>query len=288
MTFHLHLGAHKTASTHLQATLIKHRAMLAETGVDFISPDEIRSLIRSGRRAAARMGALPSFRVVRARRRLQQLDRGQARIVISDENSLGLCAEIFERELLYPTTRRRLKVWGRLAAGRETVIYLSVRNYSSFLSGAYVQSIRNSDYFVPDRNSLSALSKMPRRWGDVVADIRAALPNAQIVIWAYEDYALLQQLLTERMTGFRLASVNRRPMATPSVAAVGEFSSLRRRNDTTSSEITLDQIAKQYAISEQNPRFSLWSMAQTAALTEMYLRDLELLRRDLGEDFLTA
>ncbi len=288
MTFHLHLGAHKTASTHLQATLIKHQAVLAEAGVKFVQPNDIRTLIGSGQHAAVSMGALPSFRLARARRRLGHLDQGQDRIVISDENSLGQCAEIFRRELLYATSRRRLTVWGRLAANRKTVVYLSVRNYAHFLSSAYVQSIRNADYVMPDSESLIAISQMPRRWGNVVEDIRSALPNARILVWAYEDYALLQRSLLERMSGLELTPVNRRPMATPSAGAVAQFGASRRRKGTALSEITLDQFAKKNPISNQNPRFSLWNEDQSAALTEMYVSDLEKLRRDLGEDFLTA
>ncbi len=288
MTFHLHLGAHKTASTHLQATLIKHRAMLAEAGVKFVRPDDIRTLIGSGQRAAVSMGALPSFRLARARRRLAHLDQGQDRIVISDENSLGQCAEMFQRELLYATSRRRLSVWGRLAAKRKTVVYLSVRNYAHFLSGSYVQSIRNADYFMPSSESLVAISRMPRRWGNVVEDIRNALPDARILVWAYEDYALLQRSLLERMTGLELSPVNRRPMATPSTGAVAQFGALSQRNGAALTEITLDQFAKKNPISDRNTRFSLWNEDQSATLTKMYVSDLEKLRRDLGEDFLIA
>lgn len=132
MTLHLHIGAHKTATTHLQATLIKHREQLTEAGVQFERPNHIRSLIGSGRRAAAQSRIFPSVRAGLAVQRLARIDAGKDRLVLSDENSLGQCIEIYDRERLYPTVRHRMKIWRRLAAQRDTTIYLSIRNYADF------------------------------------------------------------------------------------------------------------------------------------------------------------
>lgn len=281
MTFHFHIGAHKTATTHLQATLIKHRKALAEAGVQFERPDDIRAVVGSGRRAAVQMGPLPSFQRTGASRRLAKLDQGQDRFLISDENSLGLCPELFQRELLYPTAYRRMTVWRRLAGQRQTVVYLCIRNYAAFFSGAFVQTIRNKSVFAPDTDSLSAIAEMPRRWGDVISDVRRALPEARLRVWAFEDHQALLPTLLHEKTGLVLQPVNRRPMATPSVAAFAAFRNVARKRRPP-----LDQLAKQHPITDQNPKFSLWSAAQNAALTEMYEADVTTLRRDLGEDFL--
>lgn len=281
MTFHLHIGAHKTATTHLQATLIKHRDALADAGVQFERPDDIRSVIGPGRRAAAQMGPIPSFRRAGASRRLARLDQGRDRLVLSDENSLGLCPELFQRELLYPTAYRRLTVWRRLAAQRETVVYLCVRNYAAFFSSAYVQTIRKKSIIAPDADSLVAMTRMPRRWGDVIHDVRRALPDARLKVWAFEDHFDLLPSLLQEQTGLDLTPVRRRPMATPSVEAVAAFRIVSRRRRRP-----LDQLAKEHPITDENPKFSLWTEAQSAALTEMYEEDVAGLRRDLGEEFL--
>ncbi len=279
MTLHLHIGAHKTATTHLQATLIRHRAQLAEAGIQFVRPDDIRALIGSGRRAAARMGGMPSIRRTGAGRRLERLDNGADRLVLSDENSLGQCAEIFRSNSLYPTAMRRLTVWRQLAAKRDTTIYVSIRNYADFLSGAYVQSIRNAALHQPDT---MRLTEMPRRWTNVANDIRHAFPAARLRIWAYEDYAALTPRIIHEMTGLPLQPVRRRPMATPSAAAIVALSASSRTSDKT-----LDTLAADHPITPDNPKFTLWSEAQTQALSRMYDEDLAALRRDLGEDFLS-
>ncbi|MDG1970324.1 MAG: hypothetical protein P8I56_04995 [Paracoccaceae bacterium] len=281
MTLHLHIGAHKTATTHLQATLIKHREQLTEAGVQYERPDHIRSLIGSGRRAAAQSRIVPSVRAGLAGQRLARIDAGKDRLVLSDENSLGQCIEIFDRERLYPTVRHRMKIWRRLAAQRDTTIYLSIRNYADFFSGAYVQSIRKAAIYRPDADSLAALARMPRRWPDVIADIRHALPDVRAKIWAYEDYEALSPRLLLETTGMVLKPVQRRPMATPSIKTVSAFQAASKP-----AEQTLDQIAQIHPISEQNPKFSLWSATQTDELSAMYRDDVTRLRNDLGEDFL--
>lgn len=261
--------------------MIKHRAILAEAGVQFERPDNVRALIGPGRRAAVQMGPIPSFRRTGASRRLAKLDQGRDRLVISDENSLGLCPELFQRELLYPTAYRRMMVWRRLAAQRPTVIYLCIRNYADFFSGSFVQTIRTKSVLAPDADCLAAIAKMPRRWGEIIRDIRRAVPDAHLRMWAFEDYKPLLPTLLQEMTGMALQPVRRQPMATPSMAAIEAFQNVARRRRPP-----MEAFATEHPISESNPKFSLWSAAQTAALTEMYEADLAELRRDFGEEFL--
>ena len=282
MGLHLHIGAHKTATTHLQATLIRGRAALAKAGVQVERPDDIRALIGAGARAAALAGPLPSLRRAGAAGRLARLDAGAARLVISDENSLGLCAEIFEQHLIYPTARRRLTIWRRLAARRETVVYLGVRSYDAFLSGAFVQSIRKTARPLPHPDALAALRLLPRRWPDIVADIRYALPGARIKAWAFEAYPQLSSRLTQELTGQILPAINRRPMATPSQEAVRLF-----LKNPAGARTPLHHLAADHPITGDNPKFSLWSDDDSAAMAENYASDLATLRADLGEDFLT-
>ncbi len=281
MSFHLHIGAHKTATTHMQATLKRHRAMLEAAGVQFAAPDEVRTLIGAGRRAAAKMGAMPSLRRSGAARRLARLDRGAERLVISDENSLGRCAEIFEQNCIYPTAGRQLMIWRRLAAKRPTTVYLGVREYGAFFSGAYIQSIRGAQAYRPDESDRAALARLPRRWPDIVADVRQALPGAHLRVWAFEDYPALSHHLLAEMTGQSLTPVNRRPMATPSGQAVDAYLA-----NPQGGAAAITHLAADHPITGDNPRFSLWSQAEEAALNDIYQADLATLRDDLAEDFI--
>lgn len=285
MTFHLHLGAHKTASTHIQATLKKHRQGLAADGVMYHAPEDVQTLIRSGGHASAQMRALPSLRRAVASRRLLRLDTDVDRIVASHENSLGLCTEIFRARQLYPTAYRRLMIWRRLAERRPITIYLAIRNYAPFFSGAYIQAIRNAAFFEPDTAEKTDLITLPRRWPDVVKDIGKALPGARLIVWRYEDYPEISSSVLKSMTGQTPTPVQRRPMATPSQIA---FQTLRESavRTGTITNVDLDQVIKKHPITDDAQRFSLWSMEETALLTARYSEDVNQLHYDLGEDFL--
>ena len=57
----VHLGAHKTATTHLQQALHRHRDALGAADIDFLRPVELRPALRAAARLAARCpGARPA------------------------------------------------------------------------------------------------------------------------------------------------------------------------------------------------------------------------------------
>lgn len=285
MTFHLHVGAHKTASTHLQATLQKNRAVLAEAGIAWHRPDDVRALVKTDQGASARMGALPSLRRFRAMQRLAQLDANADRIVASDENSFGRCAEIFRSRALYPTAYDRMRLWRKLSSHRSATVYLAIRDYSRFFSGAYIQAIRNAAFFEPSKADRTALVDAARGWLDVVADVRRALPNARIIVWRYEDYEAVRDDLILRLTGHALAPVRRRPMATPSAAAFAVAAAARKPGEVLSVQ-GLTSATQAHPVTTDNPRFSLWAADEAQRLSARYREDVERLRTDLGEDFL--
>ena len=285
MTFHLHVGAHKTASTHLQATLRKNRAVLADAGIAWHGPDDVRALVKTDQGASARMGAVPSLRRFRAMQRLAQLDANANRIVASDENSLGRCAEIFRSHALYPTAYDRMRLWRKLSSRRPTTVYLALRDYGAFFSGAYIQAIRNAAFFEPGAADKVALVDAARGWVDVVADIRRAMPNARTIVWRYEDYEAMRSDLILRLTGHALAPVHRRPMATPSAAAFAAAAAARKPGEVLSAH-GLTSATQAHPVTTDSPCFSLWTVDEARRLSARYREDVERLRTDLGEDFL--
>ena len=75
---------------------------------------------------------------------------------------------------------------------------------------------------------------------------------------------------------------HRRPMATPSQEAVRLF-----LKNPAGARTPLHHLAADHPITGDNPKFSLWSDDDSAAMAENYASDLATLRADLGEDFLT-
>ncbi|MEL6793185.1 MAG: hypothetical protein AAFP78_07010 [Pseudomonadota bacterium] len=284
MTIHLHLGAHKTASTHIQAVLRKNAARLAGEGVRVVAPSEVRGLIGRGQRAAAEMAPIPSLRAALAARRLRRFLEGDERIAVSDENALGLTGEIIAAGALYPHAAARLRLWRSAAGARPLAVYFAVRDYAPFFAGAHAQSIRGGAMIPLEPAQIARLAALPRRWPDVIADIRRALPAARMTLWRFEDYAALQAEILRRMTGAGdLEPRRKRPMATPSAPAMEAlFAAAATRPGR---RIPKDEFERAGAATA-GPRYMPFGEADQTRLATAYEEDVARFRTDPGIEFL--
>ena len=285
MSIHLHLGAHKTASTHIQAVLRENGHRLAAAGVRYAPPAEVRRLIGPARRAAARAGFLPSPRAIMAARRMAALAGREPHLVVADENSLGMCAEVIETCALYPTAAPRLRLLRRLAAQRETTAFLAIRDYAAFFAGAHAQAARGGRAAPLSDARRAALAALPRRWTDVVGDIEKALPSVRLTLWRFEDYRALRAVLPEMISGAKdLKPFRRRSMATPSQAAMAAIFS--RAAENANCEISVGDF-DYLRSSHDGERYMPFSPEERDAMAAAYAEDCERLRADADIRFLT-
>eukprot|EP01036_Dinobryon_divergens_P050779 gene50779-67982_t len=87
------------------------------------------------KRATALESQSPNLekRLLAARRWLERQAQSQKALVFSDENIIGNCASIFDRQSIYATALPRLTRLAEALDGHEVRIWLCVRDYSSFL-----------------------------------------------------------------------------------------------------------------------------------------------------------
>ena len=118
----IHLGAHKTATTHLQETLAAVRDDLAGQGIDFIPSPLVRerNLARTlwQRRPIARLPIVGKARMrARSRAALAPLRIGPEVVAFSEENIVGV-PEHMLMVPLYPRAAANVGRLASLAAGR--------------------------------------------------------------------------------------------------------------------------------------------------------------------------
>lgn len=267
MSLHFHIGAHKTASTHLQATLRRNAAEIEAAGARLAPPEEVRALAGGAMRAAAGRGPFSAMRARIGAARLARLPSA-ARLIVSDENAPGLIDEILETGALYPSARARLVLFRRLASDRSAVVWLGLRAYPSFFAGVHAHSLIGRRAAPVSSVMRARLAALPRRWPDLVADAVAALPGARVVVWDHADHAALLPRILEEMTGLAgLAPVHRRPMATPSAAAMDAFFAsghLVTRADFRAADF-------------EGPAYDPFTGEQRAAMNAAFAEDLETL-----------
>lgn len=243
-----HIGAHKTATTHLQLTLARCRLA---PGTRYVPLKRLRRTLISP--------------VRKGRPRLPWHRWYGGTWLFSDENVLGTTEQAL---MLYPDPAHALRYF--LDSGLS--IFLCVRRYDSFLASAYGERLWRHPFrpFVPEMPS--------RRWPDVVRDLQQTLPGAPVFVWCYEDYgdharAIAQFYADGSIQAFG-AELEEQPKTGFSARAVAE---LARFTDSRPSKSQVLELRRRFPVGPDHPRFDPWTPAQRRELATMYEQDLRVL-----------
>lgn len=267
------VGAHKTASSHLQHSLLGSQRALAEHGIAVIGPKTMRQDLTPMTRLI-RDGMTPEV-VQAAGHAFLDYHGGDAEtIVLMDENILGGTERkmLLRRARIYPNAPYRIKRLTKIFEGHNLQIGLATRNPASFLPSCWGESLRhgetgNFEDYVADFDPTlkiwtGLLQRVAKRTGDI-----------PITLWRYEDYrtlgpALFTQLFKKDVTEAVTPEAEvRRPGL--SQRAADWFQAQEKRNKATSRE------ARRLFPKEGGEKaFSPWSDEQIATLTESYERDI--------------
>lgn len=245
MSWRIHLGAHKTASTHLQNVL---------EALDVMPPHRSQ---RAASKAIFGDGA--------------SLDALFDHRVLSEENWLG---EIDEACAWPPYPRLRVRM-ARLrdASGGDAQAFLSIRSPASFISATYGQALRNT----PNRVSLKRVRRQWEGRSPWIAIAETIADFFPLTIWRYEDYRDNAKAIVEMVSGSQIAALPEiaDPPATirPSQDAVEAI----ERGRNLLGRINYDKAQRMLA---RSPGDKFAMFADTAAMDEAYERELaELSRR---------
>ena len=200
----LHLGAHKTATTHLQHSLIASRIPLWESGIRTMMPPHLRG---GGQSLEARfdlpinrkvMGDGPAPADVRAK-----LIGNAHRLVVSEENFIGVLQTRKGRVRLplYPRARQRLMMLIPMLAPSQGVdLCFAMRDPAAFLNSAYGQVLMGGHLISPDdfkaENPLGAVD-----WVDILRRLRGTPGVNRLTVWRHEDYADVFRPICQTLLG---------------------------------------------------------------------------------------
>lgn len=243
-----HIGAHKTATTHLQMTL---------AGCSFRSGTRYVPLKR------LRLALISAVR--KGRPRLPWHRWYDGTWLFSDENILGTTENALR---MYPDPAHALRYF----LDCQLSVFLCIRRYDTFLASAYGERLWRHPYRPFDA------APPVRRWPDIVRDLQRDLPGVPIHIWRYEDYRENSRRIAQRYAGEAItafgAPLKQDPKSGFSARAVTELARLGAGRPRKAQVL---QLRDQYPIGPEYPRFDPWSGDQQAELQEMYAEDLEVL-----------
>lgn len=243
-----HIGAHKTASTHLQMTLAR---CAFRPGIRYVPLNFLRMTLTSP--------------VRRRRPRLPWHRWYSGTWLFSDENILGTTENGLR---MYHDPAHALRYFNDCGLS----VFLCVRSYDTFLASAYGERLWRHPYRPFSR-------KLPvRRWPGLVRDLRHALPDAPIHIWRYEDYRAHFRAIAQFYTDNGIIAfgdpLKHNPKSGFSEQAVAEMSRFNRRRPR---KYEVLRVREKFPIGPKYPRFNPWTDEQEAHLRGMYEKDLGVL-----------
>ena len=143
----LHIGAHKTATTFIQKVLRASKDSLAGHGIKYVPTQNVRKNVTHGLRAHKNRGISRAATVTRIREYVESRFPGDyTTLVISEENLVGNCRELYTKSDLYPDITVRLQLVAEALQAYEVDVYFCVRGYVDFFPSAYCEFLRHNDF----------------------------------------------------------------------------------------------------------------------------------------------
>ncbi|WP_134680192.1 hypothetical protein [Paracoccus ravus] len=284
----IHLGAHKTASTHLQQCLRQVREQFEARGLAYLGPTELRSILHLN---DAMVGQRRSKAFLLCRRSFHELRAAFAHLLISEENILGGTQRtnmFSSRGMIYPGAAPRLRRLINMAGGGPAEIFLGIRDPASFSVSCFALqvSLGNETRF---DEYLRGRDPAGIRWSGLVSRLSSLETVSRIVVWRYEDYADLRPRLLQRLLPGDMAEiVPNSPPANVSISQPGFEWLLERAGGASRTELRdLVQAARRrFSASAGHAPLRLVSDEDMDRSRRLYARDVVRVRRMAKVEFL--
>ncbi len=277
----LHIGAHRTGTTSLQAALHGQRPGLLAQGISYWGPYAMRrkrfpGVFQShgvqsltGETAAKIEGIVSTNAAILAEILALKAQKGHRDIIISEENILGSMRINFQSGGLYPDAPHRLMVFSKIFGPYSSRISLTIRSYEHYWRSV-IAFLLSKGRTVPTPRKLQSLATQPLRWQDVILDIRAAFPDAEIRVMPFELWVGRHEAHIEAIYGAPLSLPRQK---TPTLNASLNHTDLHARQ--------LEKGAVQAAarLGDQAGPYQPFTPAQITHMQAAYAADLAWLKQ---------
>ncbi|KJZ18151.1 hypothetical protein [Loktanella sp. S4079] len=267
-----HIGAHKTATSHLQQSMQKASDALNALGVRYYGPEHFRL---PGRTISALFGLRPREGAGRIKRtpkeQLLLMRKGADRVIFSEENFIGTLANPRRTkvEVYYPRAEEKIARLSQ-AVDQPIDVFLSIRNPVALLNSVYSQQLLGKKIYALDEfHALNPIQSVD--WFDLVRRLRDRPEVNALTVWAYEDYNDLFPQVCSALAGVdvgrHVVPIKRRINQRLSAEAVAHTLALYQSGERG----RLAQAAREaFPVGDAYPRFDGYSADQHAQAAEQY------------------
>lgn len=214
MSLRIHLGIHKTATTHLQQSIKQIEQSLIERDVMFLGPENMRVRPLAVINLLDNMEKKPK-RVLAAKNLLRGLLDTNSDCVVSEELILGGLSParfLGKNGQIYTRAEARLNGLLDMFGTRDATLFLAIRSPASFLTSIFGESLRSGGPLTP-AEYFGDFDPLALRWSEFVQRIMQS-GAARVVCWRFEDLSGVREAMLTKLLGAEFAPMipNLRPM----------------------------------------------------------------------------
>ena len=255
----VHIGAHKTATTHLQRSMLAQRALLAGQGVMVFGPPQLRGEHPTLLKRFALPGSKDGFDDPQAEF-VDMLGEGH-RLVLSEENLIGSLLNRYGKmkEPLYPDAALRLGDLASKIAPGGIDVCLGVRQPSSYINSAFGQHLMSGGALPLKK----FIWKNPPRivdWANLVGRLSAVPGIRSITVWRHEDYRSVFGQIMRVMLG-TAAAAHVRPIdgvVHPGISQAAAAHIEKLRSEGAKGDVS-SSVRSAFPVGPDNPTFDAFS-----------------------------
>jgi hypothetical protein len=281
----LHLGAHKTATTFIQKVLRASKSNLAGHGIKYVPMQNVRKNVTHRMRAHYNRGVSRTVTIAAVRKYFEsRFPEECTTLVVSEENFVGNCKQLYTKSDLYPDAADRLQIVADALQGYEVNVYFCVRDYLDFLPSAYCEYLRHND-FVTFETFLGGVDPQKDYWVRVVEGITGVFGSDRTHVWAYEDFRkhtgrIMAELVSSADVRFSYEIEDARlSMSDMSIRVLSKLDEILSPADTRK---LVKAVTLAFPKSEGYGGYAPWDDAQQAFWSGKYQHELDLLRQREG------
>ena len=273
----LYLGAHKTATTHLQGILHANRQRLSEHGIKLTMPGDVRK------------EWLPAFfhwcnhKDTESKRTMDRQAPTEGTWLLTEENIAGVSNDFTRLPGIYPKIDKRLSCLREAYPEVEMELFFSLRSYETFYRSAYSEVVRNRGY-LPFDEFYDEERFRGNSWLEMVRRIAQVIPQERITLWRYEDFRTLVPEILRRMTGVEdteaMIAAYHAETTRPSLSqkTIDILDALHPVLDRQESKKLVERINHAYPVGEGHAPLRTFTPEQEGRFRLQYQEDVEAIR----------
>ncbi|MEA2047497.1 MAG: hypothetical protein U9O64_03520 [Campylobacterota bacterium] len=273
MTIKLYIGAHKTATTHIQSVLEANEELLMKNSIRVSTPNRLRP------KWIQLFMEYCHHNRVSNKEELLALSPTRGTWIFSEENFVGNSYELSQASTLYPNILMRLKCFVALYPKAKIELYFSIRSYETFYRSTYLEVVRNRGY-LPFNHYYKETLFQSKSWVNVIEMFSQVIPQENITLWCYEEIHHLMPEIINLMTELNNAKKliknypiikTRESLSQKSLEVLASLSSAMSQEE---SKKIVEVINNKYPLSDKYPKFIAFDTEKAEQFRIKYQQDI--------------